>query len=150
MPRAERRTVLTYLPSRGGVAFALGVALLIACGNKDDEEDNNNFRPDVIECEDAIARLLTCCPSFDPTPVECQFHYKRHTGCGTTDVDSVKPALTSDESACIRGLSCVELVDKGVCDRAQQARTYEEHSVTDTDKTQPTSDTIQKHAAVCP
>ena len=138
--------------SRGGVAFALGISLLLACGGSGDEHDNNNFREDVIECEDALARLEKCCPSFDATVVRCQFDYSKNTGCGSTSIDSVQPAFNKDESQCIRETSCDDLVKKGVCDRAQDARTYEQHSTT-TDGVgtaqSTTSGTNQTHLPVC-
>lgn len=137
--------------SRGGVAFALGISLLLACGGSGDEHDNNNFRPDVIECEDALARLEKCCPSFDATLVRCQYDYSKSTGCGATSIDSVQPALTTAESHCIRNTSCEDMVRDGVCDRAQAARTYEQHSTTTggTLRDPTTSSSNQTHSPVC-
>ena len=143
--------MLSSFSARGGVAFALGISLLLACGGSGDEKDDNNFREDVIECEDALARLEKCCPSFDATVVRCQYDYAKNTGCGSTSVDSVKPAFTTDESHCIRQMSCDDLVKKGVCGRAQDARTYEQHSTTSDGigDTSRTTKTDQTHLPVC-
>jgi hypothetical protein len=135
-------------PRRIGLFFALGVAALLACS---DGTQRNNFREDVIECEDALDRLTRCCPGFDAQPVMCQFYYSKQDGCGTTTIDAVNPALTTDESACIRSKSCEELVSAKVCDRAQAARTYEHHETTsDTPSSTPPTVNDQSHAPVCP
>jgi hypothetical protein len=144
--------VLSSFSLRGGAAFAIGISLLIACGGSGDEEDNNNFRADVIECEDALARLEKCCPSFDASLVRCQYDYSKNTGCGSTSIDSVKPALTTAESSCIRKASCEEMVKTGICDRAQDARTYETHSTTSggvLDDSPRTTQSNQTHLPVC-
>ncbi|HEY8074596.1 MAG TPA: hypothetical protein VIF62_10805 [Labilithrix sp.] len=138
------------LVRRAGVLFALLVAALLACAPGGRDEDDNNFRPDVIECEDALDRLKRCCASFDPTPVVCQHHYEKSSGCGATTVDSVEPAFTTDESRCIRDASCDVLVRTRVCDRAQAARTYEHHETTYDDAASPPDTMNQTHAPVCP
>lgn len=58
----------------------LAVAALLACGggHDGDTKGDNNFREDVIECEDALAKLEKCCPSFDATPALCNY-YDAHT-----------------------------------------------------------------------
>lgn len=142
-----------------GVAASLLVSALVACSSGyasgDDEHDDNNFRPDVIECEDALERLQRCCPGFDAAPVLCSFFHSRSTGCGSTSTTDMKPALTRDESSCIRDASCESLVATKVCERAQLARAYEAHKQTPTSSSDslssspPTSSTTT-HAPVCP
>lgn len=117
LPPRPRRTA--SLPA-AGVFFALGVALVLACNNGNDEEDDNQFREDVIWCEEAVARLERCCPGFDAAKVECQFYFSYNEGCGTATTRRVNPALTTDESRCIRDTSCDALVAQGVCARAEQ------------------------------
>lgn len=112
-----------------GVAAAGIVCTLFACsygnaGGDDYEQDDNNFREDVIECEDALARLQRCCPDFDAKPVLCKFFYSKSSGCGSTTTNNVEPAFSTSESACIREMSCDELVAKKVCERGQKARAY--------------------------
>jgi hypothetical protein len=113
-----------------GVFAALVVCTLLACSRNGDEHDENNFRADVIECEDALSRLEQCCPGFDPTPVLCNFYWDKSTGCGSTTTESEEPAFTRDESDCIREMSCDQLVTNKVCERGQAARAYERNTTT--------------------
>lgn len=117
-----------------GAAATLLVCALFACSPRStsdgDEHDDNNFRADVIECEDALERLERCCPGFDSAPVLCNFFHSKSTGCGSVNTDNVKPALSQDESQCIRDTSCDSLVATKVCERAQLARAYESHQQT--------------------
>jgi len=115
--RSPRRTA--SLPA-AGVFFALGVALVLACNNGNDEEDDNQFREDVIWCEEAVARLERCCPGFDAMKVECRFYYSYNEGCQTATTTRIDPAFTKDESRCIHDTSCDALVAGGVCTRAEQ------------------------------
>ena len=116
-----------------GVIFALGVVALLACEDgdtKNDEEDDNQFREDVIQCEEAIARLERCCPGFDGSRVLCNYYFRFDTStCGPRTTDSVNPALDMAESRCVLETSCEDLVADDVCKRAQEARTYTRHVV---------------------
>ena len=129
-------------------AATLLAGALFACSSTrstsgGDEHDDNNFRADVIECEDALDRLEHCCPGFDAAPVLCNFFHSKSSGCGTVSTDNVTPALSRDESECIRETSCESLVATKVCDRAQLARAYESHKQTPYPST-------TAHAPVCP
>ena len=115
-------------PPAAGVLFALGVALVLACNNGNDEEDDDQFREDVIWCEEAVARLERCCPGFDARKVECLFYFSYDEGCGTSTTRRIDPAFTSEESRCIQDTSCDALVSQGICARAERggaARTSE-------------------------
>ena len=147
-----------------GVAATVVVCSLFACtygGSGDDQHDGNNFREDVIECEDALARLERCCPDFDAKPVLCNFSFDKSTGCGSTVASSVQPAFNTSESSCIRDTSCDDLVTKKVCERAQLARAYSTTTTTSTSSSSSSSGyyassspspTVEKitHAPVCP
>jgi hypothetical protein len=125
-----------------GVVAALVVSTLLsrrASASDDDEHDDNNFRPDVIECEDALSRLQSCCPGFDATPVLCNFLFDRSSGCGSTTTNSVEPAFTRKESACIRDTSCDALVVGKVCERAQAARAYSKNTTVSTSSSSSSS-----------
>ena len=101
--------------------FALGVALGLACNsNGYGEEDDNQFREDVIWCEEAIARLEQCCPGFDGAAVQCRYYYSYNEGCGSAETRRVEPAFTKNESRCIHDTACAELVAAGVCTRAAE------------------------------
>jgi hypothetical protein len=117
-----------------GAAATLLVCALFACApsstSDGDEHDDNNFRADVIECEDALERLERCCPGFDAAPVLCNFYHSKTSGCGSVATDNTTPAFSRDESKCIRDTSCDSLVATKVCERAQLARAYESHKQT--------------------
>ena len=129
-----------------GVAFGLVVCALLACSSNGDKKDDNNFREDVIECEDALDKLIDCCPGFDATPVLCTYYYSQQSGCTTSTTESVQPAFSLGESKCIRDKSCGQMQEDGVCERAQKARAYTYRSVT----TDNTPDVTQNtHELVC-
>ena len=134
--------------------------MLLACGSGDSEHDRNNFRKDVIECEDALARLAHCCPGFDTAPVLCNYSYDHSSGCGSSSTNSITPAFDVHESACIRDTSCEALVGRKVCERAQAARLYITNTTTSSSSSsssgsyEPAVDQTHSnnttHEAVCP
>jgi hypothetical protein len=67
------------------------------------------LRPDEMLCEEAVARLSSCCPGFDPGSMRCVYS----EGCGTT-----YPDLSEPDARCIAGASCAQLVANGICTRA--------------------------------
>jgi hypothetical protein len=87
---------------------ALGVAVLLACDPLDGAE---------LDCEEAVSVLADCCPGFDTSPLQCIVAPPQGCNGGGTS-----PALSQDDSACIRTETCAELISSGVCDRAQAAR----------------------------
>jgi hypothetical protein len=68
------------------------------------------LREDEFLCEEAHAHLVECCPNFTTDSQYCSYA----EGCGTAQY----PALTADESQCIRDQSCDRLRSDGVCARA--------------------------------
>lgn len=133
--------------------FALGVVAFLACKSdetKDDEEDDNQFREDVIQCEEAVARLQRCCPSFDGSRVLCNYYFSfDKSTCGPTETRSINPALNLAESRCVIDTSCGDLVANGVCARAQEARTYTSRVVRDDEPGRSTNER-DSHPPVCP
>ena len=115
-----------------GVGAALGVALMMACSADGHDEDDTQFRQDVIWCEEAVAHLEECCgAAFDARQIACRHFYSKDTGCGSTDINRTDPAYTVDESKCIRDQSCDAIRGNKVCERAQAAgaaRTTNFHS----------------------
>jgi hypothetical protein len=79
------------------VAAALGAGLF--CGS---------IREDELDCEEAVARLRSCCPGFSPDAVDCRYR----EGCGP-----VYPQISTADSDCIRATACETLVATGVCER---------------------------------
>lgn len=140
-----------------GVFFALGVVAFLACKGsetKNDEEDDNQFREDVIQCEEAIARLQQCCPDFDGARVLCNYYFSLdRSSCGPTTTDSVNPALNLSESRCVLDTTCEDLIGKDVCARAQEARTYTTHRVEESSSSSGTPRNVNEsdsHPPVCP
>jgi hypothetical protein len=72
------------------------------------------IREDELACEDAVSHLQECCTGFGATNIDCTYE---PGGC---DSSPQYPALSIDESACIRGQSCAALVANGVCQRAMR------------------------------
>jgi len=142
----------------GKLSFGVGFALLLttAMAWGESEKDDNNFQKDVIECEEALARLDKCCPDFDSTRVLCNYFYSFNSGCGSSTEERVSPALSEPESKCIRDTDCETMKAKGVCRRAQEAQTYSSRVTTDNSSstssgsTSGNSNTSQKHPPVCP
>jgi hypothetical protein len=137
-----------------GVVFALGVVALLACEDgdtKNDEEDDNQFREDVIQCEEAIARLERCCPDFDGSRVLCNYYFHFDTStCGPRKTESIQPALKLTESRCVLDTSCEDLVGKDVCKRAQDARTYTSRRVENGGSSSGDVNESDSHPPVCP
>jgi hypothetical protein len=106
----------------GGVA-AVVVSLLVTSHASNDVDDDDNFREDVLMCEEAAAHLSSCCPGITYPDLKCRhrvFHEEDH-GCTTSTVrhEETHPAIPLAESRCIRAMSCRELVDNDVCERAR-------------------------------
>lgn len=67
------------------------------------------LREDEVKCEEAVARLQTCCPGFEEiATIRCEYS----TICGTT-----LPALYVPESECILAMECEDIVKSGICER---------------------------------
>ncbi len=135
-----------------GVGFAFLLTTLTA--RAADREDDNNFQQDVIECEEALAKLDQCCPDFDSSRVLCNYYYAYSGGCGSSTEEKVSPAFSKEESTCIRNTDCNTLQTKNVCKRAQEAKPYSSKSTTGsvvvgTDAS-TTRDETSKHPPVCP
>jgi|SRR5579883_1889843 len=138
--------------SFGPLGVAALVAALFACGDGS-VHDNDNFREDVLLCEDAVSYLADCCPGFDPHAIACQYSYDyKPGGCDTgPTTDSVSPALSVGESRCITSLTCDTLRGTGVCQRAQNATAYTDHSgPADLEESPYAPSTGSSHPPVCP
>lgn len=94
-------------PAAIAILVGLGPAL---CGSADTDKV-------VFLCEEAFAHLKECCPNFTATALG----YCHADSPGCDGVDSY-PALGVNDSNCIRGMTCDELVSKGICARAASAQ----------------------------
>jgi hypothetical protein len=81
------------------------IALTFACGDA--------LKQDELDCEEAVSSLEGCCPGFDAKQIQCI----SQQSCDSSQY----PAISEEQSACIRAESCAQLVASGVCQRAQQA-----------------------------
>lgn len=91
--------------------------MVVACGLDDNTEQ---FRKDVLWCEDAVAKLTSCCDglsgsSANVASIPCRAF---SSGCDTLNDVVIDPYLSRDESECVRQASCSDLRDNGVCERA--------------------------------
>lgn len=121
-PRAVLAVVLSPHRVPIGLIAGVAIALIMACGNDGHEEDDTQFRKDVIWCEEAVAHLEECCGgAFDATQVTCRHFYSKDEGCGNTSITRIDPAYTTDESECIRDQSCDAIRANKVCERALAA-----------------------------
>ncbi len=108
------------------------------------------FRADVVDCEDAIAALVECCPGFDPSRVRCEYRRETIGSCDASTTQTTTPALSPDESDCIRGARCADLQARGVCARAQLATPYvSSYKVSERYSPEPPV-ADSRHEAVCP
>jgi hypothetical protein len=106
------------------VVCILGLSTLVADGGLTQEQ---------LDCEEAVSYLQGCCPGFQASEtVNCE----SDQGCGT----SIAPALSITESQCIVGLSCSDVVNRGICDRV----------VNLSSPTTTTDGTTGSHPPVCP
>jgi hypothetical protein len=143
--------------SRALLLAPAGLVVMLAC-NTDEKIDDDNFREDVISCEDALAKLEGCCPGFRANAVRCQYYERtyEHSGCdsSTYEHQHEDPALRLADSQCILGRSCSELVNTGVCAKAQAAKPYlvstYRHEDHENPSVSPNHGTTQYPTAVCP
>lgn len=85
------------------------------------DTDDDNFREDVIECEQAASHLRECCPNATSAP-DCHYYTKTTSedcGCSGTYVSSISydRPISIDESKSIQNSSCDELATNGTCDQ---------------------------------
>jgi len=111
-------------------------------------DDDDNYRSDVLYCEEALGKLAECCPSFVTSEVACTYERRESSGCDWSTTVTVRPAFNDAESRCILASTCQVLVGSGVCPRAQVATDYvsAHRSSIDAPEVGPDSN----HAAVCP
>jgi hypothetical protein len=93
--------------------LAIGLGVALACTNGEDDEQ---FREEVFVCEEAVARLESCCPGFDARSVPCVFY--RSTGCSGNQSIVRDPALDTRQADCILDSSCDQIRAADMCRRA--------------------------------
>ena len=78
------------------------------CGGGFDERE--------IECEEAVSRLLECCPTLDHSRIYCHID-----GCN----GATNPTLTLDDSMCILNQTCGSITSANVCGRVEAHASYQ-------------------------
>lgn len=104
------------------VALVLSRGVAVA-GTTDVDADN--FREDVILCENAVAHAKTCCPNLAAPQTACVYHDSLTTtncGCeqdGTSDYSGqiTTPVIDVATSSTILGSSCEALAADDGCAR---------------------------------
>ena len=143
-------TSLRRLPV--GVAFALGVVITGSAHGADDapETDDQNFREEVLLCEEAVGKLDTCCPDIDWSTVQCNYRHTTTGGCTDGTADFEDPALNLAESRCILDTSCEDIHRNGVCTRAKAAQPYLTKKRRTPSSDEPIDLGSRSHATMCP
>jgi len=100
---------LPHVPSpKRGLALLLGSSLLLVVQSFTGPS-LAEFRQDEVECEEAVAHLVECCPGFSLQSVSCT--HVTSDGCD----QERQPALDVNESRQVRSLSCGELQKSTWC-----------------------------------
>jgi hypothetical protein len=93
---------------RSALGFGVATLLVLVFGDGCDD-----VREDELQCEEAVAHMQGCCDSFEPD-VSCTFQ-------GVPDCSGetpIYPDISIDQSQCIRDLSCAEVRERGLCEKA--------------------------------
>ena len=129
------------------VIVTLTARLASASDTVQDEADN--FREDVFACEEAVSHLASCCPELNAKNVRCVHDRHRSDGCDTYTKYREDPAVSIKEADCVLALTCEQIRDGGICQRAARMgpeRTSVYHDVGhDTDP-----HTVGNAEALCP
>jgi hypothetical protein len=87
-----------------------------------EEVDDNEFREDVLLCEEAVAHALECCPGLSAPDNACHFHrMDSEDSCGCSGGTAGRahaysdPVLEIEESERIAEASCSALQHDGEC-----------------------------------
>lgn len=107
--------------------LAISVRVTPAPGAEGDYSDYDDLTEEVLACEEAVSILARCCPGFDPHAVQCVDHrYRRTSSCdGSVHEGHDHPMLRSDQSECVRGSSCTDLVRTNTCGRVARGYTLD-------------------------
>jgi len=67
--------------------IAVFLSMLIACPGQNERDDEQQFRPNIIYCGEAQARLTKCCPGFEPKRTRCTYYYENDDqGCAAVEL----------------------------------------------------------------
>jgi hypothetical protein len=89
--------------------------------NTTTSSDDDNFREDVLACENAVATIESCCPDVHAPNDACLYHhytYEEDCGCMSGSVsahDDRWPVLDLTASRAILAKTCDEIAGRGDC-----------------------------------
>jgi hypothetical protein len=99
-----------------GLVLTSGLAVR-AKASTTNEKDDNQFREDVIACEEAVSHVNECCAGLAVQADACRYSHYFHqsdcgcdsTGSGASRRDDVWPVVTAAESHKIAGIDCAAM-----------------------------------------
>lgn len=86
-------------------------------------DDDDNFREDVIECEQAASHLKECCGTPASQPDCHYYHYESTNDCGCMSSGTESSTTRDDrpipieDSKAIQNASCADLASQGYCEK---------------------------------
>lgn len=106
-----------------------------------EETDDNQFREDVIACEEAVSHVHECCADLSVQADACRYsHYFYEGDCaygcdeapgsGATRRDDVWPVVTAAEGHRIAGIDCATMQSRCAEMGAELNRVNETHTFT--------------------
>ncbi len=128
-----------------GVVLTSGFVVRARASTDVDEDDDNQFREDVVACEEAVAHAVTCC-HFVVQGDACRYYeYSATDSCGCSggssgyDQKHVRPVVSAGEGHRIADLSCAVMSEVGPggsteCERLKVALAKDNASATHSEK----------------
>lgn len=107
----HRRVQRSPSARRGPLLAVLALLMTTRC---------DTLHPEELDCEDAVAYLQRCCPSFPASSIQCVYGQGGCNlpldGSGGGCISAYQePDISESQSRCIRGESCSQLVADGTC-----------------------------------
>jgi len=111
-----------------GLVLTSGLAVRAKASTK--EQDDNQFREDVIACEEAVSHVNECCAGLAVQADACHYsHYYYEGDCGCEEGgspesrrDDVWPVVTAAEGHRIAGVDCAAMQAKDADGTSQCTR----------------------------
>lgn len=128
----------------------LVAGFLLVPGLSAGKEDRDDLTYDVLACENAVAKLEQCCPSFPARNLSCVDERYDREGCGTRQRGRELPSFDDVESSCLLETPCPALIERGICKRAAEAQPRGFEYSTDLDTGATSTINKDDRPRVCP
>ena len=97
-------------PFLTGLALVSGLVFTVRAESTN-EDDDNNFREDVLLCEEALAHVRSCCPSVGKATACVYAHRSHYSDCGCSSSregshSDSRPVIEIGESKTILRTAC--------------------------------------------